>query len=237
MSDEQRTTGSGAALPPVVADIIQPEAWRYFELANSLVLLIDMQGKVLAVNASGAKLLGRTREEIIGQPWMLTFVPESQRCEVEAVLQQALNSGDAVVNHTNAVQVPGGERVLRWANTVIRDEGGKPQAVLSTGFDMTDCMERSKAAAEQTALLALTHAAAFVLDQSGRAKHVSPELRRWLGAEDGQGGGRLLLSRWTDDGAALLERIWRDGSAEVDWEFASGQGEKRWLIESKWNRS
>jgi len=115
-------------------------AQKYFDTAGVMMVVIDLQGKVKSINRRGCEVLGYEESEVVGKSWLDNFVPPGVREEV-ASLGRALLRGqeEGASYYENPVLTrQGGERLIAWHNTVIRDEAGETVGFLSSGEDVTD---------------------------------------------------------------------------------------------------
>jgi PAS domain S-box-containing protein len=132
MSDRARS----AALLKEERDVAQ----NYLDIAGAIILCMDTDGHVTLVNKRGCEILGYSKEEIVGKDWFSTFLPEGMRSEIgeifDGVLSEEITAETAVMSPV--LTKSGEERIVRWHNTVIRDEAGQVTQTLSSGEDVTD---------------------------------------------------------------------------------------------------
>ncbi len=50
-------------------------AQTYFDLANTMNLVLDPNGRIVQINKRAQQFLGRSEAELVGQDWMDTFIP------------------------------------------------------------------------------------------------------------------------------------------------------------------
>jgi len=133
-------------------------ARQYLDVAGVMLLVLETDGRVSLINRKGAQMLGFTEEEIIGRNWFDDFIPDRLRGSVRTVFTR-LMAGEItpVEHHENPVLTRDGtERLVAWNNTLIRDEGGRIIAALSSGEDITE-----RALAQEQARSRLEHLAAL----------------------------------------------------------------------------
>jgi len=113
---------------------------RFFDLANSIMLVLGPDAKVIDINPAGCNLLGAKRQEVVGKNWIRNFIPASRRRELTKVFDDVSTSSASVpTDYENPVlTMAGKERIILWRNTTQRDASGKLVAVLSSGTDVTD---------------------------------------------------------------------------------------------------
>lgn len=115
------------------------KAKEYFDIATVIMLVLDIEGRVLLINERGCEILGYRKEEIEGKNWFDDFIPERIRKEVRSVFYRVMNREEGLMGYyENFVLVKSGEeRLIAWNNTVLRDSAGKVTSVLSSGDDIT----------------------------------------------------------------------------------------------------
>jgi diguanylate cyclase (GGDEF)-like protein/PAS domain S-box-containing protein len=116
------------------------EAVRYFDMANTLFLVLDMEGRVQQVNQCGSELLKVPKSDLLGANWFERFVPQARRPEVEAVFQRLWQGeiGDSEHFENPILTRTGEERCIRWSNALLFDERDRATGVLALGEDVTD---------------------------------------------------------------------------------------------------
>lgn len=108
--------------------------------AAVLILVLDPAGRVSLVNHKGCEILGLAREQILGQDWIETFLPDRDRESTRAMLDQLIADVSPIVGAVEAAIrcSDGSERLIEWNNSRIRDTSGQVIAALGMGTDITD---------------------------------------------------------------------------------------------------
>ncbi|QEC49625.1 EAL domain-containing protein [Baekduia soli] len=126
-------------------------AQRYLDIAGAIIVVLDADGHITLLNRAGHELLGRPDGAMVGRDWFDTVVPEADRTAAREHFERVLHDEADHGVHESAVLTDDGEqRVIAWRNTVLRDPGGRPTAMMSSGVDLTE----RRAAEEQIAFLA-----------------------------------------------------------------------------------
>lgn len=142
MDDRRLFTGIVHDLTPQkTAEIaLQKEkerAQRYLNIANTMIVILDREGKVKLINEKGRKVLGVTEQEAVGKDWVDHFIPDSFRSEVKVVFR-ALMDGRNIEYYENYVQSASGKKhLVAWHNTLLKDRGGHITGTLSSGIDIS----------------------------------------------------------------------------------------------------
>jgi len=104
-----------------------------------MVLSLDERGRISMINAAGCKLLGYEHDELIGRDWCACFLRPQDRDSVRKYFFQIIaGEEDLREVRENYIMIRSGtERLIRWHNSVLRDDDGNVTGVLSTGEDIT----------------------------------------------------------------------------------------------------
>ncbi|MEA3488847.1 MAG: PAS domain S-box protein [Candidatus Omnitrophota bacterium] len=116
-------------------------AQQYLDVAGALLVVIDVEQKVVRINKKGCEILGYEKEEeLIGKSYFDTFIPERSRDEVIRVFKLlAAGEVEPAEYFENPVLTKSGEeKILAWHNAVLRDEQGKIYAIVCSGEDITE---------------------------------------------------------------------------------------------------
>jgi len=149
--------------------------------APVVILVLDLEGKIEHVNPFFERLTGRTLAEVKGQDWFDTFLPARERDHVRTVFARSVR-GEHVSGHVNPIVTASGEeRDIAWTDEFLRDESGRPVALLAIGQDLhaQRAAERALRANEERlrVLIESTPAGVAMLDRDLRYIACS---RRWI---------------------------------------------------------
>ncbi|HKG38203.1 MAG TPA: EAL domain-containing protein [Conexibacter sp.] len=114
-------------------------AQRYLEVASTLVVVLDSQGRVELINRQGCELLGFEERELLGRDWLEMVVPTEDRLDARLAFLR-LVSGVEPPGETleTFVRTKNAEtRKIAWRNAVLRDAEGTIISVLRSGEDVT----------------------------------------------------------------------------------------------------
>jgi diguanylate cyclase (GGDEF)-like protein/PAS domain S-box-containing protein len=130
----------------------EARAQRYLDIAATMIVVLDADGRVSLANRSACEVLGYREDEIAGRDWVGLVVPERERELTRAVFRQLIcgDTDGAAEYENNVVAKTGDERLIAWRNTVLRDDDGRVTGMLSSGEDITD----RRRAQERVAFLA-----------------------------------------------------------------------------------
>lgn len=115
------------------------KAQQYLDIATSIFVVVDINGKVTMINQKGCEILGYEEKDVLGKSWFDNFVPPEIRENVQSVFNQMVAGKLEKVEFFNneVLRRNGSRRLIEWHNTVIRDEKNQISGTLSSGIDIT----------------------------------------------------------------------------------------------------
>ena len=163
----------------------------YLEVVEAMILVLDKQGRVSLINRKGCQLLGYQEEEILGQPWFSTFLPQPEGQEVVYPLFLRILAGEtegADYFENQVVTKDGTLRMVAWHNTFLRDEAGEIIGALGAGEDITERRRAEEALRKTQAfnstIIESSPDCIKVLDVEGRLQYMSPDGLRQMELKD-----------------------------------------------------
>jgi len=114
-------------------------AQQYLDIAEIILVALDVQGRVSMINPSGCRTLGYTEEELLGRDWFDTCVPADIRPIVRQTFHRMMvgEMENASYYENKVVTRSGEERLTAWHNTLLHNDQGKIIGSLSSGEDIT----------------------------------------------------------------------------------------------------
>ncbi|ALW90123.1 putative bifunctional diguanylate cyclase/phosphodiesterase [Deinococcus actinosclerus] len=139
-------------LTAAIASAAQPGgaglAEAVLNVTDTLVVVLDPQGRVLRFNPAAERLSGFSCEELRGQVLWPFVLPEADVAGVMAAFG-ALTAGDYPNRHENYWRTRSGElRYVLWSNTALLDARGRVALIVATGVDVTQEREERRARQE-----------------------------------------------------------------------------------------
>jgi two-component system cell cycle sensor histidine kinase/response regulator CckA len=116
-------------------------AQRYLDTVEAIIVALDREGRISLINQKGCRLLGYGEDELIGQHWFSTYLPQPDGMEIVYPVFLKLIDGEieAVEYFENSIISRKGElRQIAWHNGLMRDEQGRIIGTLSAGEDITE---------------------------------------------------------------------------------------------------
>lgn len=126
--------------------------------ASAVILVLDMQGKILRFNHYVEEMTGYTLKEVEGQDWFNIFVPESGRDVMRSSMTDSLEL-DRVIKCTVPILTRDGRLIeIEWSNRMLRDSQGSPIGLLSIGMDITERLKNEEKIRRQLEMMESLHA-------------------------------------------------------------------------------
>lgn len=104
---------------------------------EALVVLLDLEGRIVKFNEACQRLTGWSEAELLGRPLVDILIPPEERGNIQGVIDD-LSIGNGPNRFENQwITRDGGRIWISWANSFLRSDDGKVRYVLGTGIDMT----------------------------------------------------------------------------------------------------
>jgi two-component system cell cycle sensor histidine kinase/response regulator CckA len=119
--------------------IIQRDFSRsVFDTAQTIMLVIDPDGRIVVFNPYLEEIAGYKLEEVSGKYWYDVFVPERDRARTKENLRQTMNVISIQGNIGIIVTKDGREREIEWYIKTLKDTSGRVSGLLAVGHDVTE---------------------------------------------------------------------------------------------------
>ncbi|GAB2181584.1 hypothetical protein DLREEDagrD3_18070 [Denitratisoma sp. agr-D3] len=201
------------------------EKQEYFEIASSIIVVIDGDERVKDINRAGCELLGREKADILGGNWFDTFLPTAAREEVRGIFAQLMAGR---LEGARRIEGPvlnsrGEVRTIVWHNALLRDDQGRVIGTLSSGQDITERkryeanLERSRQ--ELRAILDGATDSIVLADKHGIIQSINDAAAQRLGQTAATMIGKDVFSFFPADVAArrraVADEVLRTGQAQT----------------------
>lgn len=108
----------------------------YLDVAGVLLVAVRRDGTIEMINKYGAALLGYSDTDLLGRNWFELLVPEVSRKERFENFERLISCQLAAEGRAYCGPVllrDGTEKILRWKNSLLKEECGSVAAVVSSG--------------------------------------------------------------------------------------------------------
>jgi len=135
-------------------------AEKYFNTSPNLVVVLDRNQKVVAINQAGSQLLGHKTEDVVGKDWFANFVPTKDADGLRAKFVETVTTPKKKIEESfsagwvNSVLTKSKEeRQIEWQSSTIFDENGNFSKVISSGIDITERLKYEETLKEKVSEL------------------------------------------------------------------------------------
>ncbi|MFT5467034.1 MAG: PAS domain S-box-containing protein [Verrucomicrobiales bacterium] len=109
------------------------------ETVQSIILVLDAQGRIIRFNRAFEQLSGRTLNEVKGLDFVDTFLPERDRERTRNRFQGAIDGDPTRGNISSIVTKEGEELQIEWFDAPLSDvDGNLTAGLLCAGTDVTE---------------------------------------------------------------------------------------------------
>jgi PAS domain S-box-containing protein len=112
-------------------------AQSYLDIADVILLALDLEGRITLINRKGCATLGREESELLGRDWFEACLPPRTHRDLKGFFR-ALLDGDLTSLENPVLTSSGEERMIGWRNSLLRDGEGRVIGTLSSGEDITE---------------------------------------------------------------------------------------------------
>jgi PAS domain S-box-containing protein len=108
------------------------------ETTQSLVCVLDAEGRILLFNEACERATGFARDEVIGRDARDFVIPPEEREAFAEVLSYVFKTGTSSPQVGHWMTKDGGRRLVAWSNQPMTGAAGRPASLVTTGIDLTD---------------------------------------------------------------------------------------------------
>jgi PAS domain S-box-containing protein len=119
-------------------------------LSNTIFVELDQNGNVKLVNQEGCKTLEYSKDEIVGKNWFDSFVPPEEALQSKDIFNAMMTGELEGVKFVKSkvISKSGKYKLIQWHNSLLKDENGKLEVMISSGVDITLQEQAQKAQTE-----------------------------------------------------------------------------------------
>lgn len=173
---------------------------RIIEFANAPIFGIDTEGRVTEWNEKVAEISGWTKDEMVGQLLIDTFIAEEYQQEVGRVLADALEGIETANYEFPLFNKDGSRRDVLFNATTRTGADGKVTGVIGVGQDITEfravSREHHKLADDLSRLIETANAPIFGVDREGRVTEWNRKAAEISGYTKAETSGQKLVKHF-----------------------------------------
>ena len=174
------------------------------DTAACIIMVADMEGKVVRVNAATFGLTGFSEDQILGRPVWDTIVPEDRVPLVKEIFSSPDGAAVPLTREADVTRADGGLLRVVWNNNIVFDDDGHAAYVVMTGIDVT--AERTAAGLVDHLLRASNTTALIGIDHRGRISLFNSGAGVLLGYEDDEVVGLPFIDLLDPNDLAIRTR-------------------------------
>jgi PAS domain S-box-containing protein len=108
------------------------------EATQSLVCVLDREGRILLFNEACERATGFSRDDLLGRDARDFVIPPEEREAFSEFLAYVWRTGTPSPQVGHWQTKDGGRRLIAWSNKPMAGPGGAPVSLVTTGIDLTD---------------------------------------------------------------------------------------------------
>lgn len=108
------------------------------DTAGALVMVLDLQGRILRFNRACEETTGYTFKEVQGQHFWSLFLTVDELAGIKAMFEALQEGRETDKYQSHWLTKDNRRRVISWTNTVLVDSTGSVEYVVCTGNDITE---------------------------------------------------------------------------------------------------
>ena len=117
---------------------------QLLKTAQAIIVTLDTRGRIIYINPYLEELSRYSLDEVRGEDWFSTFLPEDERGRVKQVFKQSI-SGVRTQGHCNTIQTKDGNRpLIEWFDNELFDSDGNLMGILAIGQDISGRRDSEK---------------------------------------------------------------------------------------------
>lgn len=176
------------------------------ETANTIVVGLDVNGKINVFNKTAERITGYKKSEIMEKNWFETLVPRDRYPEVWTVFERS-NTGELSKNFENPILTKTGEeRFIAWQNNELF-ENGRFAGTISFGMDITERKQAEDIMRKSSVIIGSITDAVITTDLSGIITFWNKGAEITFGYKQSEAIGSPVSMLYKADDLNLLENI------------------------------
>jgi len=108
------------------------------DTAQTIILVLDIEGKIVRFNRYMEELSGYTLAEVKGKDWFSTFLPMQDHGKIREIFKRAIGDIKTRGNVNAIITKDGRKCYIEWYDKTLMDADGNAAGLLSIGQDVTE---------------------------------------------------------------------------------------------------
>jgi len=115
-----------------------------FNAAPGIVLILDIEGRIVRFNPYMEMVSGYRSEDVKGKFWVDVFSPENGRARFSQDSSSPDSHTISTGNLSSIITKNGNKKEIMWFDSTLKNDSGKTIGLLAVGQDITQEMKRQK---------------------------------------------------------------------------------------------
>jgi len=111
---------------------------QVIDTAQTIILLMDTEGKIISFNPYMEQLCGYQLDEVKGKDWFTTFLPACDHDKLRELYKSIIGGAPTTHNVNPIIGRDGREILVEWHSKILRDKDDNLVGLLSVGQDITE---------------------------------------------------------------------------------------------------
>lgn len=137
--------------------------------AEAIVLVLDLEGRVIRFNPFFEQLTGWTLDALRGQDWFENCIPSADRVRIKSLFVSVAHDMHTRGMINDVCGTDGNCHRIRWSNTTLKNAEGVTRAVLAVGVDVSDLADAQSRALRAERLAAIGQTVTALAHESRNA--------------------------------------------------------------------
>jgi diguanylate cyclase (GGDEF)-like protein/PAS domain S-box-containing protein len=190
-------------------------------IAANMFVALDAEGRITLANEKACKVLGRPRDELIGENWFETAIPMDQRQRTLAEFQRIMRGDIRPSEHGESFVATRSDqqRLIAWRTTALEDADGRVTGTLSCGEDITERKQAEEKLHTLSSAVEHSPSSIIITDANATIEYVNPTFTQISGytLQDVIGqNARILKSGLVPD--EVYRDLWQTIHAGKIWQ-------------------
>lgn len=188
------------------------------EYSQLLIVVLDLDGRVISFNRACEMLSGLSAAEVIGKPIWATLIPGGEALTGKERAQDIAESRLTGTFVNQWLTSDGPQRLIHWRNTELLGPDGKPQWILGTGIDITfqTHAERESTAQQLKKLVDTLPSLIAHLDRDFHIRFANRSHQDWFGLDSIDQTGKHVRDMIGYGAFKILKRQFQEALAGRD---------------------
>ena len=197
------------------------------ETAQVIILELDTQGQIVCFNPYMEAISGYRLEEVKGQDWFTTFLPDCDYDKIRNLFKETLNNIQTKWNINQIVAKDGRKIIIEWSEKILKDKNGTVTGLLAIGQDVTyrkHTEEKLKVNEERWKSLAQNAPSFVTIVNRDHVINFINKTVSGLKKEDviGHSVYKFIEAKYHDTARKMIETVFTTGQSCTYESFATG---------------